>query len=394
MPPSTPSGVMICLPLPEVVARSIVLEGGEPVESLHVTLGYIPGIGGDWEKKKALMAAISPLATTLAPIRGQIGGTGRFNGSATSDFKDVFYMSFDSPGLEKLRAAVLDAVEKAGFEVSKKHGFTPHITLKYLDSEEASPPANPFGLPAFDVDQLALGDRDGMFVFEFTGVVVLKGSPTSSDVHVDVPMGGKKKKQKKADDEGKDEAAAPAVATPHIEEPGAEIPPEDNLDVGYSPKYAEDLAEAAISACHSQRATDLATVMLKKCLEPEDGFIRISKLAPKKQIAYGVVLEPETEDLQGDSISEEEIEKTAHGYLENARNVHERHRSKTEAFPVESYIAPQDLIFRGGPHGDQHVLKGSWVLGVKVNDPEVWRKIETGEYNGFSVGGMGVRDPI
>lgn len=114
-----------------------------------------------------------------------------------------------------------------------------------------------------------------------------------------------------------------------------------------------------------------------------------------KQLVYGVVLVPGLPDSQGDVISKEEIEKAAHGFLERSRQ-HDVHHSEVTlasgrpiAETVESYIAPQDMTLAG-----QQVVKGSWVMGVHVNDPDTWGKVQKGELDGFSIGGTGDRTPI
>lgn len=112
-----------------------------------------------------------------------------------------------------------------------------------------------------------------------------------------------------------------------------------------------------------------------------------------KQIVYCVGLEPDAFDFHNDTISAEEIEKTAHSFLEESRIIGRMHSHKINATPVESYIAPQDLEFEG-PNGRQRVTKGSWVLGIKIRDPVEWRKVLDGEYTGISVGGLGRRQII
>lgn len=114
----------------------------------------------------------------------------------------------------------------------------------------------------------------------------------------------------------------------------------------------------------------------------------------KKQIIYGVVLEPDTKDSQGDVMTPEEIEYTAHKFLADSRVIGSEHGSEISAIPVESFIAPQDLEFDDPIYGKQKVSKGSWVLAVKIKDPEEWKKVVSGDYNGFSVGGFGLRDPM
>lgn len=105
---------------------------------------------------------------------------------------------------------------------------------------------------------------------------------------------------------------------------------------------------------------------------------------------YGEVLVPDDVDSQGDYMSAEDIEKAAHSYLENSRVVGSSHTHSVQASPVESYIAPHDFT-SSGPYGDQKIKKGSWILGVKIKDPDEWQKVLNGDYQGFSVGGFGTR---
>ena len=121
--------------------------------------------------------------------------------------------------------------------------------------------------------------------------------------------------------------------------------------------------------------------------------VPIFKINKYKQIVYGVVLAPDEADLQSDFMTAEDIEEAAHEYLSQSRVVGQMHEGPIDAAVVESYIAPADFDSEG-QHGPQKVKKGSWIIGVKVNDPKEWAKVLEGEYNGFSVGGMGVRDPV
>jgi 8-oxo-dGTP pyrophosphatase MutT (NUDIX family) len=121
--------------------------------------------------------------------------------------------------------------------------------------------------------------------------------------------------------------------------------------------------------------------------------VPIIKAVPYKQILYCVVLEPHTEDAQEDIMSPEEIEKTAHKYLENSRVIGGEHSHPIDAVPVESFIAPQDFSVNG-QYGDQVVKAGSWVLGVKIKDPDEWQKVLDGDYTGVSIGGFGQREEL
>lgn len=120
-----------------------------------------------------------------------------------------------------------------------------------------------------------------------------------------------------------------------------------------------------------------------------DKTCAIAKTDSAKQIVYGVVLEPDTCDLQGDVISADTIEKAAHDYLIASRVVGDSHMTQAPADVVESYIAPSDMVL-----GETKVTKGSWVMGVHIVDTVLWEAVQKGDYTGFSIGGYGTRSDI
>lgn len=113
----------------------------------------------------------------------------------------------------------------------------------------------------------------------------------------------------------------------------------------------------------------------------------ISKNAAK-QIVYGVVYEPDVEDADGDWASAEDIEKACHKFMAYYQNISLMHKMlvNDRVKIVENYIAPVDFEL-----GDETVIKGSWVQGLQCDD-EVWKKIESGEITGLSLGGYVMRD--
>lgn len=123
--------------------------------------------------------------------------------------------------------------------------------------------------------------------------------------------------------------------------------------------------------------------------EPLQKDIRITKADKARQIVYGVVYEPDVEDAHEDTMTADEIEKAAHGFMErqNTYNIDKQHDLDADkGYVVESYIAPVDMQL-----GDQEIKKGSWVAGVKVLDDDTWEQIEKGEITGFSMFGAGKR---
>ncbi|WP_294742052.1 XkdF-like putative serine protease domain-containing protein [uncultured Exiguobacterium sp.] len=103
-----------------------------------------------------------------------------------------------------------------------------------------------------------------------------------------------------------------------------------------------------------------------------------------QQIVYGIVYEPLVKDAHDDYMTAEEIEKAAHIFLKDYRQIDKQHDFTSQVGDViESYIAPADFEL-----GGETVTKGTWVMAVKVAD-EVWSGIQKGEFTGFSLAGMG-----
>jgi len=111
----------------------------------------------------------------------------------------------------------------------------------------------------------------------------------------------------------------------------------------------------------------------------------IKKSDDELQIVYGEVYAPTIPDSQGDFMTRETIREMAHNFLRKGlvQNIDIQHtREQSGAYVVESFVARED---------DPTFIPGSWVLGVKIPDPEVWALVKSGELNGFSMDGEGVR---
>lgn len=113
--------------------------------------------------------------------------------------------------------------------------------------------------------------------------------------------------------------------------------------------------------------------------------VQIKKTFDEKQIVIGEVYVPydpsdaSTVDTQNMYATAEEIEKAAYEFMEKYRQIDKQHNFKPGyGVVVESYIAKA---------GDPMFKEGSWVLGVRVTDNDVWSKIKSGEITGFSLAG-------
>ncbi|MDM7545230.1 XkdF-like putative serine protease domain-containing protein [Lactococcus lactis] len=108
----------------------------------------------------------------------------------------------------------------------------------------------------------------------------------------------------------------------------------------------------------------------------------LTKSDDPQKLVYGVVYEPEVEDVHGDFMDSDTIEKAAHGFMEDYQQIDKQHDFTTNAGKVvESYVAPVDMTI-----GETTITKGTWVLVTKATD-ELWESIQKGEFTGYSLAG-------
>lgn len=156
--------------VPIEVARDLALPGGEPVESLHLTLAYM-GRRSDLADPRLAQTAMDVLNTVAiqhAPIPARIQGYGRFAASSTSEGKDVIYASVDAPGLVALRQSIASALNLAMVPPRGDHDFTPHITLAYIDPDEPTP-LNRLAGDGFTIDSFVLDAFGEKFEYALQG---------------------------------------------------------------------------------------------------------------------------------------------------------------------------------------------------------------------------------
>lgn len=151
--------------------------------------------------------------------------------------------------------------------------------------------------------------------------------------------------------------------------------------------------------CSNKKCPKCGTQMVGKSLDETvvdisvmsgEGEKQIVKVDKMKQLLYGVFLVPEEADHHGDVISTEDVEKVAHGFIVDYRIIDEMHEDVIRADIVESAVAWRDEL----NFFDAKLKKGTWFGAVKIHDKDVWNKVLSGEYKGFSVRIAGVREPI
>lgn len=128
-------GCMIALYPSAEIQKKIAVRGGEAAERIHMTVVYFEQGSAEREDWAKATAILFELAQYLPVPVGTLTGTGRF------DQEDgvVAYATIDIPDFLRWREVLVEQLELAGFPVSKKHTFTPHLTLKYMRKDEDFP---------------------------------------------------------------------------------------------------------------------------------------------------------------------------------------------------------------------------------------------------------------
>lgn len=97
-----------------------------------------------------------------------------------------------------------------------------------------------------------------------------------------------------------------------------------------------------------------------------------------ERIVYAEVLIPGRVNSHGDLHTRDSVKSFAYGFMLNGFGIdinHDENDVSGQVTVVESFIARED---------DPDFIEGSWVVGLHIEDDEVWDKVKRGELNGFS----------
>lgn len=109
----------------------------------------------------------------------------------------------------------------------------------------------------------------------------------------------------------------------------------------------------------------------------------------------GIALEPLKEmgdkDTQNDTYSADEVKQAAYRFMEDFGTLGLQHKVAVNGRVrlLENWIARDDSKIDG-----QTVKAGTWLMGMRVVDEDLWKAIKTGEITGLSIGGYARRTPI
>lgn len=110
---------------------------------------------------------------------------------------------------------------------------------------------------------------------------------------------------------------------------------------------------------------------------------KVSTTQAAQRIIDGVIYPADKVDAHGDFADPEDLRKAAHGWLAHSRETNVEHGGSPVqgVHVVESHLATADI-----PEVEAH--KNDWVAAFKVENQEVWKGVESGEFRGFSIEGV------
>lgn len=187
---------------------------------------------------------------------------------------------------------------------------------------------------------------------------------------------------------------------------------EDGLAAAYGRIAAEKQdAETAKAALDESIQKHMAVRKINKsflqqgvrvlCKSAQTRIIKDGETEKEERFVLSMVLEPNDgqdgapmkPDTQNDVYSKTDVRAACHVWMEyyGALDLMHNWRSlgKENVRVLECYIAP--CAFKSG---DDDVVEGSWMLGIRVVNDDLWEAIKTGEIGAFSIGGEANRVPL
>lgn len=117
-------------------------------------------------------------------------------------------------------------------------------------------------------------------------------------------------------------------------------------------------------------------------------LVKAEQPAGEEHYVLGIVLEPLKElgqkDSQDDTYSAENVRKACYDYMEDFHNIGKQHTEviNGQVKILENFIARTDFTENG-----QFVHKGTWLMGLRILDEQIWSDIKEGKITGLSIGG-------
>lgn len=134
-----------------------------------------------------------------------------------------------------------------------------------------------------------------------------------------------------------------------------------------------------------------ADPMVERVLKQETKIFKTEE----ERYVLGVVLEPLKElgkvDSQNDLYSAEEVRQAAYKFMEYYGTLGLQHKANAAGRVklLENWISRNDEVING-----EVVKAGTWLMGIRVVEDELWSAVKAGKITGLSIGGFAERKPV
>ena len=285
-------------------------------------------------------------------MSGNIGGTGRFAASNSSDGEDVMYRSVDLPDLPSWRQGLIEWLEDAGFPQKSEHGYIPHITIKYLAPEEDIEIGEQKQIPV-EFHELMCQIGEKVYNFPLASLHMMKPNKWTDKLM--------------ASQEKLHESRGTFF---HRRNSGTDILHDSGMGI-HRDDGTSDVRSNNDTIMEAEDGTDFAGI--SSGVDNSEG----------NQIIYGVLIVPNEADLDGTIFSQEVINKACAEYSNTIQSDENHQDVNNPGLDIaDSFIAPDGYEIDGHP-----VKPGSWIIGIRTNDPKVIEKVRNGDYKGLSIEG-------
>jgi len=141
--------------------------------------------------------------------------------------------------------------------------------------------------------------------------------------------------------------------------------------------------KALLTKAEGPSRNDRENIQTISTAPPLGEFIAKS-IDEEKGLITAVILRPNIADLHGDIYDAEEVAKACFNFNTRCMRSNIQHEKMADFEFVESFIVKADASL-----GEGEVLKGDWIGTMHIDpqhNPDVWSKVKSGEFTGFSVG--------
>lgn len=132
-------------------------------------------------------------------------------------------------------------------------------------------------------------------------------------------------------------------------------------------------------------------LVLKSVAKHKLFAIKADESNPDMKRAYGIVYSPDEPDLQNDTASEATIKKAADDFMLNGRT---KNVDKNHSFEPEQAFVAESWLIRDGDPMFADAKKGSWAVGIQINNDALWESLKKGELTGISLAGTAATDDV